>query len=165
MRITSSLIERSPSFSFKLSSQRVLKVLDLRGNLIPSIENLSFTNNFFDTIDLTDNDINFLGNFPVLDRLHTLIICNNSINTIDSDLDKCLKNLTYLNLANNDISDFNQIKNLYSLKTLKSLILIENPIFNDPNYFKIITTLLPQLSLLDGIKIKRDKGVNNLVTK
>lgn len=165
MRITSSLIERSPSFTFTLSTQTRFKVLDLRGNSIPSIENLSFTNNFFDTIDLTDNDIKFLGNFPVLDKLCVLIICNNSIKTIDTELDKCLEHLIYLNLANNDISDFNQIKNLFSLKNLKSLVLIENPISKDPSYFSVVTSLLPQLCSLDGVKIKRDKGLCSLVTK
>lgn len=48
--------------------------------------------NFFECIDLSDNEIRKLGNFSYLDRLTTLILTNNRIRTI-SELDESLPNL------------------------------------------------------------------------
>jgi Leucine-rich repeat (LRR) protein len=48
--------------------------------------------NFFESIDLSDNELRKLGNFSFLDRLTSLILTNNRIKTIQ-DLSDSLPNL------------------------------------------------------------------------
>ena len=53
MRLTADMIARSPAF-FNPCREREI---DLRGNKIAVIENLAATQNQFDSIDLSDNEI------------------------------------------------------------------------------------------------------------
>ncbi|KAI7731874.1 hypothetical protein M8C21_032238 [Ambrosia artemisiifolia] len=53
VRLTADLIWKSPHFFNALRERE----LDLRGNKIPVIENLGATEDQFDTIDLSDNEI------------------------------------------------------------------------------------------------------------
>jgi hypothetical protein len=56
------------------------------GNKIGAIENLGATQNQFDAIDLSDNEIVKLEGFPPLSRLHTLLLNNNRIARVGKDL-------------------------------------------------------------------------------
>ena len=51
----------------------------LRGLAIPAIEHLGATRDAFDTIDLTENRITRIENFPKLQRLSTLMLAGNAI--------------------------------------------------------------------------------------
>ena len=53
MRLTADVIARSPAFLNALKDRE----LDLRGNKISVIENLAATQDQFDSIDLSDNEI------------------------------------------------------------------------------------------------------------
>lgn len=81
MKITAELIQQSPQFTNPLNERQ----LDLRGYKISGIENMGATLNFFECIDLSDNELRKLGNFSYLDRLTSLILTNNRIKQL-SDL-------------------------------------------------------------------------------
>ncbi|KAM5553326.1 hypothetical protein ABKV19_025504 [Rosa sericea] len=66
-----------------LLCSRKVRVLD---NKIPVLENLGATEDQFDTIDLSDNEIVKLENLPYLNRLGTLIINNNRITRINPNI-------------------------------------------------------------------------------
>ncbi|KAL4626327.1 hypothetical protein ACB092_05G088200 [Castanea dentata] len=95
VRLTADLIWKSPHF-FNAIKEREL---DLRGNKIPVIENLGATEDQFDTIDLSDNEIVKLENFPLLNRLGTLIINNNRITRINPNIGEFLPKLHTLVLV------------------------------------------------------------------
>ncbi|CAN0467056.1 unnamed protein product, partial [Hapterophycus canaliculatus] len=77
--------------------------LDLRGYKIPMIENLGVTQDQFDAIDFSDNEIKKLDNFPRYKRLSSLMLCNNHVAKISEDLGTALPNLTCLILTNNKV--------------------------------------------------------------
>lgn len=53
--------------------------ISLRNLQIPVIENLGVTKDQFDVIDLTDNNLRKIENFPLMKRLETLLLHNNRI--------------------------------------------------------------------------------------
>jgi U2 small nuclear ribonucleoprotein A' len=53
--------------------------ISLRNLQIPVIENLGVTKDQFDVIDLTDNNIRKIENFPLMKRLECLLMHNNRI--------------------------------------------------------------------------------------
>ena len=60
MKLTAELLAQCDSSINTLKERE----LDLRGFKIPAIENLGASRDLNDTIDLTDNDVRYLGNFP-----------------------------------------------------------------------------------------------------
>merc|ERR1712153_101121 len=82
MRLTHFLISNSPQY---VNCCREWE-LDVRGNKIPLIENLVSTEDQFDTLNLCDNELSKLDNFPKLQRLKTLLVCNNRVVRLDLSL-------------------------------------------------------------------------------
>jgi len=150
MRLTAELVARSPSFINTLRDRE----LDLRGQKIPLIENLGSTNDQFDTIDLSDNEIKKLENFPLLPRLHTLFVSNNRIMRIIPNINDTLPNLETLILTNNNITRLEDIDALVGFKKLKTLSLLDNPVTKRPGYRNYVIYKIPTLKLLDFRKIK-----------
>ena len=81
-----------------------------------------------DAIDFTDNDIQQLGNFPLSERLHTLLLARNRIATIQPTLANSLPNLTVLILTANNLSELGDLEPLGKFKRLVHLSLLENPV-------------------------------------
>lgn len=81
-----------------------------------------------DAIDLTDNDLSSLGNFPFFPRLHTLLLARNRINHIQSTIGQSIPSLQTLVLTANNISELADIDPLKNLTHLTHFILLENPI-------------------------------------
>src|SRR5207237_814508 len=81
-----------------------------------------------DTIDITDNDIRILGNFPLLLRLRRILLGNNRITRIDPQLAEYLPNLNTMVLTNNNISELSELEPLCGLKRLQYLSLLDNPL-------------------------------------
>eukprot|EP00960_Hanusia_phi_P074398 768231-Hanusia_phi.AAC.1 len=150
MRITPDLVMFSPQFTNPLREREI----KLRAYKIPAIENLGSTQDQFDTIDLSDNEIRKLENFPLLKRLKTLLISNNLIFRVGDDLKDCLPNLHTLMLANNNIVNLQDLNPLCNLPALRRLCLIENNVTKQPNYRLYVINLLPKLLVLDFQKIK-----------
>ncbi|RDA86806.1 hypothetical protein CP532_6370 [Ophiocordyceps camponoti-leonardi (nom. inval.)] len=94
--------------------------LDLRGQRIPTIENLAVAGPH-DAIDFTDNDIQVLGNFPLSPRMTTLLIARNRVASIQSDLARSLPNLTNLVLASNNLGELADLEALSGFTRLTHL--------------------------------------------
>ncbi|EST08889.1 Leucine-rich repeat [Kalmanozyma brasiliensis GHG001] len=152
MKLTPELLSRSSSSINTLKDRS----LDLRGLKIPAIENLGVTHDQNDSIDFTDNDIRYLGNFPLLSQLKHLQLGNNLISRIDSRLGYSLPALHSLDLTNNSISDLAEVGHLSRCTRLEYLCLMGNPVSREKNYRDFVIWKLPQVRVLDYQRI-RDK--------
>ncbi|KAK7349048.1 hypothetical protein VNO80_23890 [Phaseolus coccineus] len=150
VRLTADLVWKSPHF-FNAIKEREL---DLRGNKIAVIENLGATEDQFDTIDLSDNEIVKLENVPYLNRLGTIIINNNRITRINPSIGEFLPNLHTLVLTNNRIVNLVEIDPLASIPKLQFLSLLDNNITKKPNYRLYVINKLKSLRVLDFKKVK-----------
>lgn len=150
MRLTVDLVEGAAQYTNLATRDREL---DLRGYKIPQIENLGATLDQFDCIDLSDNDIKKLENFPLLKRLTKLLVNNNRIAKI-MPLHESLPNLEWLILTNNEINSIEDIAPLSSVKSLKYLSLMKNPIVTRENYRLSIIYHFPQVKVLDFSKVR-----------
>jgi U2 small nuclear ribonucleoprotein A' len=92
--------------------------LDLRGYKIPFIENLTATNDQFGTIDMTDNEIVTVDSLPQLLRLKTILLASNRITKVDATFADMCPQLESLILTNNKISNFAEINNIATCKSL-----------------------------------------------
>ncbi|KAL3512028.1 hypothetical protein ACH5RR_024745 [Cinchona calisaya] len=151
VRLTADLIWNSPHF-FNAIREREL---DLRGNKISVIENLGATEDQFDTIDLSDNEIVKLENFPYLSRLGTLLLNNNRITRINPNVGEFLPKLHSLVLTNNRLTNLVEIDPLASLPNLQFLSLLDNNITKKPNYRLYVIHKLKSLHVLDFKKVKQ----------
>ncbi|XP_078441309.1 U2 small nuclear ribonucleoprotein A [Wolffia australiana] len=149
VRLTADLIWKSPHFFNALKERE----LDLRGNKIAVIENVSATEDQFDTIDLTDNEIVKLENFPPMMRLGTLLMNNNRVTRINPNIGEFLPKLHTLILTNNRLANLIEIDPLSSLPKLQTLSLLDNNITKKPNYRLYVIHKLKKLRLLDFRKV------------
>eukprot|EP00696_Hemimastix_kukwesjijk_P016753 gnl/Hemi2/5245_TR1815_c0_g1_i1.p1 gnl/Hemi2/5245_TR1815_c0_g1~~gnl/Hemi2/5245_TR1815_c0_g1_i1.p1 ORF type:complete len:274 (+),score=112.93 gnl/Hemi2/5245_TR1815_c0_g1_i1:234-1055(+) len=150
MRLTAELILQAAQFVNAIKEREI----DLRGLKIPAIENLGATHDQFDTIDLTDNEIRKLENFPRLLRLHSLLISNNRITRFAENLHESLPNLHTLILNNNTVSHMSEIDALATFQNLRTLSLVDNPV-TTKQYFRLyVIHKIPQLTVLDFKKIR-----------
>ncbi|KAL2653521.1 hypothetical protein R1flu_021649 [Riccia fluitans] len=150
VRLTADLILRSPQY-FNAVREREL---DLRGNKIAVIENLGATEDQYDSIDLSDNEIVKLENFPYLKRLTTLLVNNNRIARINPNIGVNLPKLHTLILTNNRVQNLADLDSLASLGNLHTLSLLDNNVTKLPNYRLFLIHKLPKLQLLDFKKVK-----------
>lgn len=153
MRLTAELILRSPSYLNPVKERE----LDLRANKIAVIENLGATKDQFDCIDLSDNEITRLENFPTLNRLQTLLLNNNKISQIERGLGEYLPNLQVLILTNNRLNNLGDIDPLADLPKLKKLSLLDNLITKKQHYRLYVIHKIPSLTLLDFKKVKKEE--------
>jgi len=154
-RLTADLILRSPSYLNPLKERE----LDLRGNKIAVIENLGATQDQLDCIDLSDNEISKLENFPLLNRLRTLLLSNNQISKITPSLGESLPWLETLILNNNKFTNLSDIDPLQDFPKLHCLSLIDNLVTKKQNYRLYVIHKLPKLKLLDFRKIKQKERI------
>lgn len=126
MRLSAELLNSAEQRPNPLGEREII----LRGRGIPLIEHLGATRDAFDSMDFTDNRLTRLDNFPRLQRLSTLSLANNLIETFDdSNLAKNLPNITSLTLSYNRISTLHQIGNLgKAFPKLEILSLIGNAV-------------------------------------
>ncbi|BAF08297.1 U2 small nuclear ribonucleoprotein A' [Oryza sativa Japonica Group] len=155
VRLTADLIWKSPHFFNAVKDRE----LDIRGNKIPIIENLGATEDQFDTIDLSDNEIVKLENFPYLNRLGTLLVNNNRITRINPNLGEFLPKLHTLVLTNNRLTNLAEIDPLASLPKLQFLSLLDNTVTKQPDYRLYVIHKLKHLRLLDFKKVKQQERI------
>lgn len=151
VRLTADLILNSSSYFNALKERE----LNLRGNKIALIENLGATQDQFDCVDLSDNEIVKLDGFPLLNRLRTLLLNNNLISSIASGLGEQLPNLDTLILTNNRLNNLSDIDVLSEMKSLRRLSLLENGLTKKQHYRLYVINKLPHLKLLDFRKVKQ----------
>ena len=123
--------------------------IDLRGYKIPYLENLAATNDQFECIDLTENDITRLEELPKLLRLETLMLANNKISAVEVNFAEMCPKLDTIILTNNRISRIEDIDMLATCPTLIRLSLIGNLVCNLPNYRLYTIHRIPTLKVLD----------------
>uniref|UniRef100_A0A7R9TWZ0 U2A'/phosphoprotein 32 family A C-terminal domain-containing protein n=1 Tax=Prasinoderma coloniale TaxID=156133 RepID=A0A7R9TWZ0_9VIRI len=127
--------------------------LSLRGLKAPAVEALAVARDGFDCVDLSDNEIAKLGGFPPMARLSTLLVANNSIARIATNLPEVLPNLHTLVLTNNRLSSLAELEPLSSLKHLKMLSLLGNAVAGVPQYRLYCAAAMPSLKWLDFQRI------------
>lgn len=130
--------------------------LRLRNLLIRNLEPNIFGPylNSYDSIDLSKNLIEKLEKFPQTERLTTLILHDNLIENIDSQFAKSCPNLIRLILTGNRISRLEMVSNLIELKSLEMLVLLDNPISQEPEFRLFVINKLPQVRSLDYKKVR-----------
>ncbi|CAD5210319.1 unnamed protein product [Bursaphelenchus okinawaensis] len=150
VRLSAELIQDAYQY-VNAVKQRELNLRDLQ---IPAIENLGATRNQYDVIDLTDNNIRKLENFPFLKRLECLLLHNNRIQHIQKDLHEKLPNLNTLALTNNNLAELGDIEPLAKCKKLEYLVLMGNPLTHKPHYRSYIIYKLRTVRVLDFKRVK-----------
>jgi U2 small nuclear ribonucleoprotein A' len=114
-----------------------------------------------DAIDLTDNDIQVLGNFPLSPRITTLLIGRNRIANIHPSMTKAIPNLTNLVLASNNLQELADLDVLATFPRLTHLVLADNPVAKKENYRYWAVWKCPSVRFLDYAKVKqaeRERG-------
>lgn len=81
-----------------------------------------------DAIDLTDNDVQLLGNFPLSPRLRTLLLARNRVAAIQPTLPGAVPNLRNLVLAGNSLAELADLDVLGRFPRLTHLVLMDNPV-------------------------------------
>jgi U2 small nuclear ribonucleoprotein A' len=151
MRITLELLQQAHQSLNGADQRQIL----LRGMKIPNIENLGGTNDAYECIDLSDNDLIKLGNFPPLKRLKTLMLMNNRISRLAEDVFHPLPNLISVTLTGNKLEKLVDLEPLTKLKTLERLSLLENPVAKVKHYRPyMIHKCSKSLRVLDFNRIK-----------
>lgn len=150
MKISADMVMLAPQFTNTLKDREI----DLRENKIPAIENLGATLDQFDTIDFTNNEVRVLGGFPKFIRLKTVLLSNNRVIRIDSQLHETLANLEEVQLSNNMITELGDLQPLAKCTKLARLSLTSNPVSKLKHYRLYVIYLIPQLRVLDMQKIK-----------
>ncbi|CAJ0834772.1 5212_t:CDS:1 [Entrophospora sp. SA101] len=112
------------------------------------------TKDLNDAIDLIDNDIRILGNFPLLCRVCTLLLANNRINRLDPQLFEFLPNLTTLVLTNNNIMELPDLQPLNGIKRLQYISLLDNPVTRKQWYRSWVIRKIPSIRVIDFKRVR-----------
>jgi U2 small nuclear ribonucleoprotein A' len=151
VRLTTDLLRVAES-RFNALQERELV---LRGLKIPQIENLALLEDGYDVLDLSDNEVKKLDNFPLnTKRLSCLLLNNNSVSRISVSLCDQLVGLKELILTNNRLASLAEVGHLSKLRQLEHLVLLDNPVFFQAHYRLFVIHALPKLKSLDYSKVK-----------
>jgi len=155
MRLSAEVLSLSEQRSNALGEREIV----LRGLSIPAIEHLAATRDLFDAIDLADNRIARVENFPRLLRLSSLFLSNNVIESVDSkNLVRNAPGLTNLVLTGNRISGLHEVTNIAAgCPKLEFLTLMGNPVTRRQHYRLFTIHKIPSLKVLDFMKVKEDE--------
>ncbi|KAH7394915.1 U2 small nuclear ribonucleoprotein A [Phaeosphaeria sp. MPI-PUGE-AT-0046c] len=149
MRLTTDVINNSLSFINCLTERE----LDLRGHKISAIENMGAARDN-DAIDLTDNDIAQLGNFPLQPRLRTLLLAQNRVSNIQPNLSSSIPNLQSLVLTKNRLTELADLDPLAGFKKLVYLSLMGNPVAGKEHYRYWVIWRCSTVRYLDFAKVR-----------
>lgn len=129
------------------------RTLDLKSLKITRIENLILTRDQNDEIDLTDNDIQVLGNFSFMPNLRSLNLSNNRIQKIEVELSRYIPNLETLVMTNNSMQLLGDLEGLFEFENLRFLSLVDNLIYNFKYYRLFVIHKIPSVRVLDFQKV------------
>jgi len=131
--------------------------LNLRGYKFSQLENLGATLDQYDTLNMNDNDLKKIENFPYFQRLKILYFANNRIRRIAPDFVQNVPNLEELVLSNNELKELPDIDVLKSLEKLEYLSLMGCPMTAINNYRLYVIFRLPQVRVLDYRRVKQSE--------
>ncbi|KAG8002636.1 Leucine-rich repeat-containing protein 23, partial [Nibea albiflora] len=124
-----------------------LVTLELRGNRLDTTDGINLPN--LQRLYLAQNSIKRLEGLGRLERLTTLHLRDNQLDTLDG-LSSNMKCLQYLNVRGNVIIEENALQCLGLVsKTLRALVISENPLVETTDYRLSVLMLLPYLERLD----------------
>ncbi|XP_040007861.1 leucine-rich repeat-containing protein 23 isoform X2 [Xiphias gladius] len=124
-----------------------LVTLELRGNHLNTTDGINLPN--LRRLYLAQNVIKCLEGLERLERLTTLHLRDNQLDTLDG-LSPSMKCLQYLNVRGNAILNENALQCLGLVsKTLRALVLSENPLVETTDYRLSVLMLVPQLERID----------------
>ncbi|KAF2728987.1 U2 small nuclear ribonucleoprotein A [Polyplosphaeria fusca] len=152
MRLTTDLINSSVSYINCLKERE----LDLRGQKLSAIENMGAAQHN-DVIDLTDNDIGQLGNFPIWRRLRGLLLGQNRITNIQANIASNIPNVNTIVLSRNRIAELADLEPLQGLKKLEYLAMNGNPVTSKDKYRLWVISRLPSVRFLDYQKVRQSE--------
>jgi len=151
MRLTLEMLNQAP----QTLNAAQMRQIHLRGLKIPAIENLGGTQDAYECIDLSDNDLIKLGNFPPLKRLGCLMLMNNRISRIASDAFDPLPNLVSVMVTGNKLEKLADLEPLTRVARLERLSLADNPVTKVKHYRPyMINKCSKTLRILDFTRIK-----------
>lgn len=139
-----------------ISSLWNLEWLNLSGNSIEEIANLDRNSNL-NHVDLSDNSIAVISGLRTLKKLKTLLLHGNLISSLAVIKEQLPNTVCTLSLADNEISDLNEMMHLSYLVNLQQLSLVNNPCvltssawILEINYRPYLVYRCPNLRNLDG---------------
>lgn len=155
MRLSANILQSAEQRTDPLGSREI----HLRSLAIPNIEHLSVTRDQFDTIDLSNNHLTRLENFPKLTRLSCLYLGGNGITQVDGkNLKKNLPGLTTLVLSGNGVKGWNVICELGAgCPGMDFLSLVGNPVTRRQYYRLYTIHKISTLKVLDFQKVKQSE--------
>lgn len=159
MRLSAEILSIAEQWSNPLGEREII----LRGLAIPCIEHVSATRDAFDAIELSDNRLSRVENFPRLNRLSSLYLSGNLIESVDAtNLKKNLPKLINMVLTNNRIAGLHEVASIGDgCPNLQFLSLVGNPVVRRQHYRLYTIHKIPTLKVLDFCKVKqseRDKA-------
>ncbi|KAM3617838.1 uncharacterized protein V6R79_011805 [Siganus canaliculatus] len=146
--------------SLNLTGNGIQRLNGLQGNCFANLVSLELRGNYLDSTDginlpnlqrlyLAQNVIKCLEGLDRLERLTTLHLRDNQLQTLEG-LSPNMKCLQYLNVRENSISDENALQCLSLVsKTLRALVISENPVAEAIDFRVNMLVLLPKLERLD----------------
>ncbi|GBG28651.1 U2 small nuclear ribonucleoprotein A' [Hondaea fermentalgiana] len=150
MKLTADTIRSARVFVNALREREI----DLRGRKIAVVENLGALLDQVDVLDLTDNEIEVVENFPRLKRLKWILLSNNRVARIRDQVAEAVPGLRVLVLANNRISLLSEIDKLAAFTSLEVLNLEDNPVQHQTNYRLYVIHKIPSLIILDHDRVR-----------
>ncbi|CCD14695.1 unnamed protein product [Trypanosoma congolense IL3000] len=138
-----------------------LKCLYLQGNLIESMNGITFLPNL-QKLWLCRNRLQEINGLGLLPNIQSLWVASNRITSLEGAFEVSMTTLREINLSNNQIYFFSQLKNLSVLKSLRTLWLSDPlygdaPIYHLSNYTTFSLQHLPHLEQLDGVAITMEQ--------
>jgi U2 small nuclear ribonucleoprotein A' len=88
-----------------------------------------------------------------------LLLSNNRISKVDSTFAEMAPKLESIILTNNKITNFSEIDNLATCKSLLRLSLVGNLVTNLPNYRMYVVFKIPSLRVLDFQKVGQKEKI------
>ncbi|KAL3801845.1 hypothetical protein HJC23_001241 [Cyclotella cryptica] len=155
MRLSADILQSAEQRTNTLNEREII----LRSLAIPSIEHLSVTRDAFDAIDLSNNHISKLENFPRLNRLSSLYVGGNGVESVDGrNLRKNLPELKNLVLTGCSVRGWNVLGELgMGCPKMEFLSLVGNPVTKRQHYRLYAIHKIPSLKVLDYTKIKQSE--------
>ncbi|XP_031650742.1 leucine-rich repeat-containing protein 23 isoform X2 [Oncorhynchus kisutch] len=124
-----------------------LVTLELRGNKLETTDGIYLPN--LRRLYLAQNTIKRLEGLGKLERLTTLHLRDNQLETLDG-ISPNMKALQYLNIRGNLVSAQRALRSLVGVsRTLRALVLAENPLVETEDYRLCVLSRLPLLERLD----------------